>query len=176
MMRMRVVVQNVLLPVIVSTLSIAAVAQSSPKKDSAAPQTLNSARKPVVTGHPTHYAPKPLSTRANFHYDLMWGVDSFTVKSVEAGEIIRFTYRVVDPEKAKVLNDKRNEPSLIDARAGVKLVVPEMDKVGKLRQSSTPIAGKVYWMAFSNKGGLVKPGHRVEVVIGQFRAGGLVVQ
>ena len=34
----------------------------------------------------------------------------------------------------------------------------------------------MYWMAFSNKGGFVKPGHRVDVVIGQFKAEGLVVQ
>jgi hypothetical protein len=67
-----------------------------------------------------------------------------------------------------VLNDKKNQPSLIDPTAGVKLVVPSLEKVGQLRQSSTPEAAKVYWMGFSNKGGYVKPGHRVYVVIGQF--------
>jgi len=95
---------------------------------------------------------------------------------VESGEMIRFTYRVLEPGKAKVLNDKKNEPSLIDPKAGVSLVIPSLEKVGKLRQSSTPEAGKLYWMAFSNKGGYVKPGHRVNVVIGQFRAEGLVVR
>jgi len=54
-------------------------------------------------------------------------------------------------------------------------VVPSLEKVGKLRQSSTPQAGKSYWMAFSNKGRLVKRGDRVNVVIGKFRADGLVV-
>jgi len=34
----------------------------------------------------------------------------------------------------------------------------------------------VYWMAFSNKGRLVKRGDRVDVVIGQFRAEGLTVE
>lgn len=90
--------------------------------------------------------------------------------------MIRFSYRVLDIEKAKVLNEKRNEPSLIDPRAGVKLVVPSLEKVGKLRQSAAPEAGKMYWMTFSNKGGFVKPGHRVDVIIGDFRADGLVVQ
>jgi len=106
----------------------------------------------------------------------MWGVESLSVKSAESGEIIRFSYRVLDADKAKVLNDKKSEPSLIDPKAGVKLVVPSLEKVGKLRQSSTPEAGKMYWMAFSNKGGFVKPGHRVDIVIGQFRAEGLIVQ
>jgi hypothetical protein len=97
------------------------------------------------------------------------------VKWTESGEVIRFTYRVLDADKAMTLNDKKAEPALIDPQAGVKLVVPSMEKVGQLRQSSTPQAGKSYWMAFSNKGRLVKRGDRVNVVIGQFRADGLVV-
>jgi hypothetical protein len=97
------------------------------------------------------------------------------VKWTESGEVIRFTYRVLDADKAMTLNDKKAEPALIDPQAGVKLVVPSMEKVGQLRQSSTPQAGKSYWMAFSNKGRLVKRGDRVNVLIGQFRAEGLVV-
>jgi hypothetical protein len=117
-----------------------------------------------------------MAGKARQYYSVIWGVDSLSVKSVESGEIIRFSYRVVDVDKARPLNSKKNEPSLIDPTAGVQLVVPQMEKIGKLRQSSTPEAGKMYWMAFSNRGGLVKPGHRVDVVIGQFRAQGLIVQ
>jgi hypothetical protein len=129
-----------------------------------------------ATAVPRRYRAHPVSASARQYYALIWGVDMLSVKSAESGEIIRFTYRVIDPEKAKTLNEKKNEPSLIDPGAGVKLVVPSMEKVGKLRQSSAPEAGKVYWMAFSNKGRLVKPGHRVNVVIGQFRADGLLVE
>jgi hypothetical protein len=64
---------------------------------------------------------------------------------------------------------------LIDPQAGVKLVVPSLEKVGQLRQASTPEEGKVYWMAFSDNGRHVKRGDRVTVVIGSFRAEGLVV-
>jgi len=110
------------------------------------------------------------------YYGLIWGVDALSVKAVESGEIIRFTYRVLDASKAKALNDKKAEPSLIDPQAGVKLVVPSLEQVGLLRQSATPEAGKSYWMAFSNSGRLVKRGDHVNVVIGQFRAEGLVVE
>ena len=134
------------------------------------------AGKPAKAALPRRYAQNRLAAKALRYYSLVWGVDSLSVKSVESGEIIRFTYRVVDADKAKPLNDKRNEPSLIDPGAGVKLAVPSLEKIGKLRQSSTPLAGKVYWMAFSNRGGHVKPGHHVDVVIGQFHAAGLVVQ
>jgi hypothetical protein len=122
-----------------------------------------------------HYQPNRFAGRAGKYYELVWGVDSLAVKWTESGEVIRFTYRVLDADKAKTLNNKKVEPSLIDPQAGVKLVVPSMEKVGQLRQSSTPQAGKSYWMAFSNKGRLVKRGDRVNVVIGQFRADGLVV-
>ena len=130
----------------------------------------------AVSGTPMRYTPSPLSRRAEFYYDTLWGIEDLKVKSAESNEVIRFTYRVLDPQKAGILNDARNEPSLIDPKAGVKLVVPSLEKVGKLRQVSTPQPGKVYWMAFSNKGRLVKPGDRVNVVIGNFRANGLVVE
>lgn len=119
---------------------------------------------------------KHVPKQAHMYYEGVWGVDSLTVKYTESGEIIRFSYRVLEPEKAAALNDKKSEPSLIDPQAGVKLVIPEMEKVGKLRQSSSPIAGKQYWMAFSNSGRRVRPGDRVDVEIGNFRAPGLVVE
>jgi len=117
-----------------------------------------------------------MELRASRYYETVWGVDALVVKWAESGELIRFSYRVVDADKAKVLNDKKVEPVLIDPRAGVKLVIPTMERVGSLRQTpSTTEAGKSYWMAFSNKGRPVKRGDHVDVVIGQFRAQGLVV-
>ena len=110
------------------------------------------------------------------YYEGVWGIDDLKVKYTESGEMIRFSYRVLDATKAAQLNDKKAEPSLIDPQAGAKLVIPQMEKVGKLRQSSTPITGKSYWMAFSNKGRLVRPGHRVAVEIGDFRAVNLLVE
>ena len=113
--------------------------------------------------------------QAQRYYEGVWGIDSLAVKYTESGELIRFSYRVLDPEKAAALNDKHAEPSLIDPQAGVSLVVPQMEKIGQLRQCQTPEAGRSYWMAFSNKGRLVKRGDRVTVVIGPFKAENLVV-
>jgi hypothetical protein len=110
------------------------------------------------------------------YYEGVWGVGQLRVKVAEAGQVIRFNYQVLDPQKAAVLNDKKAEPGLFDAQAGVWLVVPQMEKVGQLRQSSTPKAGMTYWMAFSNPTLAVKRGHRVDVVIGSFRATNLVVE
>jgi hypothetical protein len=143
---------------------------------SIAAQSVAPTSKPSTAAAPYRYQPNRFSKRAGIYYGLVWGVDSLSVKAVESGEIIRFSYRVLDAAKAKPLNDKKAEPSLIDPQAGVQLVVPSLEQVGQLRQSSTPEAGKAYWMAFSNSGRLVKRGDRVSVVIGQFRADGLVVE
>jgi hypothetical protein len=127
-------------------------------------------------GSPVRYRPN-LSRRAEMFYQGVWGIDSVSVKWTESGEMVRFSWRVLDPQKAKPLNDKKVEPALQDPQAGVSLVVPQMEKVGQLRQSSQNIeAGKSYWMAFSNVGRRVRKGDRVNVVIGNFRAEGLVVE
>ena len=125
---------------------------------------------------PVRYHPNRFSKRATAYYGLVWGVDSLQVKWAESGEIVRLSYRVLDVNKAKPLHDKQVEPYLIDPQARVKLVVPSLEKVGQLRSRRPPEANKSYWMAFSNKGRLVKRGDRVDVVIGHFRADGLVVE
>ncbi len=123
----------------------------------------------------TRYRPDRFAGKAGRYYRVVWGIESLSVKLVESGELVRFTWRVVDPERAKVLSDKKLDPALVDPEAGVSLVVPAMEKVGQLRQSAAPEAGRSYWMTFSNKGRKVKRGARVSVVIGDFRADGLVV-
>ena len=136
------------------------------------------ATKPVTPPEPgarSSHLPDRFAGQAGRYYRLVWGIDSLEVKTAESGQIIRFSWRVLDPGLAQALNDKRAEPALVDQSAGVSLVVPTMEQIGQLRQMAPPEAGKSYWMAFSNKGRLVKPGHRVDVVIGGFRAEGLVV-
>ena len=122
------------------------------------------------------YLATTVPMRAHMYYQGVWGIDSLKVKYAQSGEIIRFSHGVVEPERAVALNDKKAEPALIDPRAGVSLVVPEVSNVGKLRQTSTPEAGMTYWMALSDTGRPVRRGDRVDVVVGHFRAPGLVVE
>jgi hypothetical protein len=136
-----------------------------------------SAAKPTAAaGAPFRNQPARMANRARVYYGVVWGIESLSVKAVESGEIIRFSYHVIDADKAKTLNDKKLEPELIDPEKGVKLVVPSLEKIGLLRQMSTPVEGKSYWMAFSNSGRLVRRGDRVNVVIGHFHADNLVVE
>jgi hypothetical protein len=152
---------------------------SAVAKKSAAPAPAATAKTPAKDAQPqprrSPYAPDRFSGRAGMQYELFWGIDSISVKLVESGELVRFSYRVLDPGKAQVLNDKQSEAKLEDPKSGVSLVVPTMEKIGQLRQTAAPEAGRSYWMTFSNKGRRVKRGDRVNVVVGQFRANNVVV-
>ena len=149
----------------------AALAQTAPQTD----KTKQGSAPAQPAAATTPYRPNRFAGKAGRYFKLVWGIDSLSVKLVESGQLVRFTWRVVDPDRAKVLSDKKLEPALIDPQAGVSLVVPVMEKIGQLRQSAPPEAGKSYWMVFSNKGRLVRRGDRVNVVIGEFRADGLAV-
>jgi hypothetical protein len=148
------------------------IAASQVRAQSPAPAGKPSA----AAGAPFRNQPPRIANRARTYYGLVWGIESPSVKAVESGEIIRFSWSVLDAEKAKTLNDKELAPVLIDPEAGVELVVPALEQVGSLRQMSTPVAGKSYWMAFSNSGRKVKPGHHVIVQIGHFHADELIVE
>jgi hypothetical protein len=165
-----------LAPLVVGLLAgSVALAQTPAAQAPAVSGTKTTTASTKSAGPPSHYLPSRFAGRAGAYYKVVWGIDSLSVKWTESGEVIRFAWRVLDPELAKVLNDKTIEPSLIDPKAGVSLVVPQLEKIGQLRQSQKPEAGRSYWMAFSNKGRPVKRGDRVEVVIGPFRAENLVV-
>jgi hypothetical protein len=171
-------------PAVSSDLAKATAAQAN---QSAAPAQSDTPAQAVAPAQPNAPAARPapvwqgsqanrLSRRADMYYEGAWGVGELRVKAAESGQLIRFNYRILDPQKAAVLNDKKAKPELVDPQAGVKLIVPQMEKVGELRQSSTPKAGMTYWMAFSNPTLAVKRGHRVDVVIGSFRATNLIVE
>lgn len=123
-----------------------------------------------------HYKPNRVPKREGDYFGAVWGIDSMSVKAVESGDLIRFSYRVLDADKARVLNDKKASAFLDAPAAGARLAIPSMEKVGQLRQGNTPRAGTAYWMAFSNPRRTVKRGDRVNVVIGLFHADGLVVE
>ena len=142
-----------------------------------APASPSAAGKPAVAAEPYRNQPNRLAKRAVAINQSVWGIEAPRVKAVESGVMIQFSYRVLDPEKAKVLSDKQVEPLLISMEKGIRLTIPSLEKVGQLRQAPRePEAGKSYWMAFSNSGRLLKPGDRVDIVIGNFRAHGLEVE
>jgi hypothetical protein len=133
------------------------------------------------TSSPAHKvtAPPPAvakSQRGAEFYRKRWGIDNIVVRVTASGELVRFSYRIVDAGKAALINDKSKVPYLIEEKTGLALQIPQMEKVGQLRQTAKPENGREYWMAFSNKGKLIKPGARVDIVIGSFRINDLVIE
>ncbi len=159
-----------------SAQSIPARAGQAPTGKSSPATAPAPAQTTSVPVHSSHYEPSHFPKRAVMYYGAVWGIDSLSVKAVESGELIRFTYRITDPNKATVFNDKKIDAFLDAPAAHARLVIPTMEKVGQLRQYNTPEAGMSYWMAFSNPRLTVKRGDRVNIVIGQFHADGLIVE
>ena len=152
----------------------AAAAATPPAAQATAPAAKPAHGKATIKPARYHAAGMPAS--AARYYALSYGVDQMSVKLAESGQLVRFNYRVTDTGKAAMLHDKAASPYLLDEKVHAVLQVPVMEKVGPLRQAASVEYGKSYWMAFSNKGNLVKAGHRVSVVIGATRMDGLVVQ
>ena len=105
-----------------------------------------------------------------------WGVEIVSLRRTAHGHMLDFRYRVLDPEKATALFERKTKPTLIHQPTGKVLAVPKTAKVGPLRSSDTPKEGRIYWTFFGNAGGLVKTGDKVTVAIGDFRAPNLVVE
>jgi hypothetical protein len=149
-----------------SSVSVASGTKSPSKALIAAP----------AAAHGSPYRASAHAAQADRFYAAQWGVTSLHVHATASGNLIRFSYRIVDARLAAPLGDDRATPTLLGERSHALLQVPVMDKIGALRQHGKQAAGKDYWMVFSNKGNLVKAGERVDVTIGNFHADGLVLE
>lgn len=154
-------------------LLTAASATSTPT--TAAPVTAPS-NKAGAAHHPSRHPLGGMPESARDYYATVYGVDELSAQLTDSGALVRFTFRVVDATKAQALQDRAASPNMVDTASQAVLSIPVMDKVGPLRQAMPAQNGKSYWMTFSNKGGPVKAGHRVSVVIGTVRIDGLIVQ
>jgi hypothetical protein len=113
--------------------------------------------------------------RRGQYFQRNWGVDIVGVRPVSSGYMLRFDYRVVDPGKASALSDRKARPYLIDEKTRTALAIPAMEKIGELRQVAPLEENRTYYMIFGNPGKLVKRGSHVTIVVGNFRAEGMVV-
>ncbi|MGB8325992.1 MAG: hypothetical protein WCE48_00280, partial [Steroidobacteraceae bacterium] len=125
-------------------------------------------------GAHAHRSALPDSART--YYTRMWGVDKLHARRTSSGELVRFSYRVLDPALAQALQDNKATPYMIHERTRAMLQVPSLENVGELRQAHPAEAGREYWMVFSNKGNYVRVGDRVDLLIGAFHVEGLVVE
>jgi hypothetical protein len=122
------------------------------------------------------WAEEPDSTDTRPPVEETYGISIVGIKLSGNGYLVDFRYRVVDPGKAAALADRKVTPYLADQASGLKSTVPTGPRMGSLRAKGTPVAGKTYFILFSNGKKVVKKGSIVDVVIGDFRAEGLTVE
>jgi hypothetical protein len=167
---------SILASTFLALAGIAHAADDAPSSGAAAKPVSTAAVSTAMPRKRSPFRAQEMTHKAQQYHVTAWGVDKMRVSYTSSGNLIRFSYRVSDSERAKVLGDKAATPYMLGQRSGAVLQVPVMDKVGMLRQTGTPQVGQEYWMVFSNKGNLVRPGDRVNVKIGSFHADGLMVE
>jgi len=93
-----------------------------------------------------------------------------------SGLMVRFSYRVINAEKAKALNDKKENPYLLDERAHVKLWCRRSRRWGSCARPG-------HWKMQDLLDGVLQQRSVCEgwrsgsaFVIGKFRVDGLVVE
>ena len=102
--------------------------------------------------------------------ELQWGVELVGVRRTAADRMLDVRYRVLDAAKAAPLFDRHTKAFLIHHPSGTEIPVYSPAKTGPLRSTNPPIAGRTYFIFFSNPSGLVKMGDSVTLKIGDYQA------
>jgi hypothetical protein len=135
-----------------------------------APSDLGSRQSSVVTKESV------VKTTSASEISELFGIEIIALRDTAAGHMLDFRFRVVDLEKAMPFFREDIKPYLVDQNSGKSLTVPVPAKLGPMRPTGrNPKEGVTYWMFFGNPG-LIKPGDKVTIVIGDYRLEDLVVE
>jgi len=116
------------------------------------------------------------------------GVRVLHVALTADGGMVDVRYRVTNPEKAALLGgggsheirtaeDVIQSPLLIDEASGYAVMETRLHQMGRVqKQRGAPQAGLTYFILFSNTGGLIKPGSKVALAVGDARLEHLLVE
>ncbi len=94
----------------ISNLAQARSHQTQPAQAAAAPPTAT----PVNPRLSPFVASGSIAGRATDQYRPIWGIDNIQIQRIASGALIRFSYRVRDPNKAKALNDGKLKSQLVE--------------------------------------------------------------
>ena len=133
----------------------------------------------AATAPPAAITPPPATaTAVEARTPAGLGVQVTALRLSAGGFMVDLRYRVVDPERAKGLLDRRVAAYLVDEASGAKFGVPNSAKLGKLRQAArgTIQTDREYMMLFGNPGRYLKPGAKVTLVAGDAQLAALTIQ
>jgi hypothetical protein len=131
---------------------------------------------PLFSAFPEDVKVESLKSGEPINPEEKWGVKVVGVRLTAENHMIDFRYRVIDPDKAWQLLQKKTERYLIQQATGKKFHVPTT-RLGPLRHSAVkPATDRDYIILFANTGQAIKAGDKVTVVMGEFKAENLVVE
>jgi hypothetical protein len=106
-----------------------------------------------------------------------WGIQVAAVRLSMANSTVDLRYKVIDPEKAARLADGKTQVYLVDQSTGKKLTMPTSPKEGTFPPTANKLsAGKTYFAVVANKGGILRSGSIVDVMIGDSLAANLTIE
>lgn len=104
-----------------------------------------------------------------------FGIEFLETRLSAAGSMVDLRYRVLDPDKAAPLLDRKIRPVLVHLETGRRYYVPQPPIVGALRQtmrgSQAPQPGRTYFMLFANPDRVLKTGDALALFVGDQRVG-----
>ena len=106
-----------------------------------------------------------------------YGIQIQSVRLSAAGYMVDMRYKILDAKKAAKLTQRGTKTYLVDQATGQRFATPTAAKVGSLRSTSySPKEGRTYFAFFANPGKFLKPGMKVQVVMGAFHSTPLAVE
>jgi len=104
-----------------------------------------------------------------------FGIEFLDTRLSAAGSLVDLRYRVLDPDKAAPLLDRKVRPVLVHTETGRRYYVPQPPIVGALRQTTrgtqAPQPGRTYFMLFANPDRVLKGGDTLALFVGDQRVG-----
>lgn len=108
------------------------------------------------------------------------GVELVGVRLSASDFFIDLRYRVKDIAKAQSLLERKLQPVLVNEATGDRYYIPQVPKIGSLRQSATAKQpaqlDRVYFMLFANPDRKLRSGEKVTLYAGDSVVKGLLVQ
>lgn len=109
--------------------------------------------------------------RAQAAFEEAVGIRLVRVALTAGGGMLDLRYQVVDPDKALIVHDEEDPPTLIDEATGVAVRTPWHD-----HSTDFVHTGVHYYELIMNPDGVIRRGNTVTLVIGDARLEGIVVQ
>jgi hypothetical protein len=105
------------------------------------------------------------------------GIRIESLRLTASDYMLDMRYRVIDPEKAALILNRKEHPRIEVQRSGAILGVPVSYKLGPIRQTTLdPNPDRIYFTFFANPGHHVQRGDTVTLLLGDYRAENIVVQ